>query len=109
MTRLAEVWRTKTVQSPSSIFAARTAALTSAVISRSPGPAVSISNCLTIGARFERGDRGKRLALQEFQERAAAGRYVRDVFLHAEFCDGGERVAASGDGKRLRCRDRTRD
>ena len=54
-------------------------------------------------------DRRQRLALEEFEERAAAGRDVADPVGDAELGDRGERVAAAGDRERVRCRDRLGD
>ena len=55
-----------------------------------------------------RMDRGQRPAFQEFEKRAAAGRDVADLLLHAVLGDRGQRVAAAGDRKRRRVRDRLR-
>src|SRR5947199_10045751 len=46
MTRLADVWRTKTVHSPSCVSASETAAATIEVISVSPCPRVWTESCL---------------------------------------------------------------
>src|SRR3989442_7690729 len=56
-------------------------------------------------------DRHRRqcLALEEFEEGAAGGRDVADAIRDTELVDRGDRVAASGDGKRGRFGDRPRE
>ena len=56
------------------------------------------------GALLENFDRGKFLAFDEFEECAAAGRYVGNAVLDAVFLDGGERIAAAGQRKGLAAR-----
>src|SRR5581483_492043 len=102
MTRLAEVWRMKSVHRPSPTPAWRTSAATCCVTSCKPWPGVRTLSCLSIGARFERRDRRQFLALQEFEECATGGRDVVDVRGNAELVDRRDRVAAAGDGVGLR-------
>src|SRR5689334_24682210 len=64
---------------------------------------------LAIGARLERSDRRKGLALEELEECTACGRDVVDVVGDAELVDRRHRIAAAGDGKRLRLGDRAAD
>src|SRR3989440_8883951 len=93
---------------PSSTLASRTACATWLVISCSPCARVVTLNCLTIRARFERRHGGQRLALEEFEERAASGRDVIDVVGDAELVDRRDRIAAAGDRVGLRLCDRAR-
>ena len=53
------------------------------------------------GARFEHRHGGQRLAFEEFEERAAAGRDVADAVGEAELGDRRERVAAARDRERV--------
>src|SRR5690349_24530387 len=64
---------------------------------------------LAIGARLERGDRRKGLALEELEERTACGRDVVDVVGDAELVDRRHRIAAAGDRVGLRFCDRARE
>src|SRR5690606_29050627 len=103
--RLAEVCCTKTVQRPSATPAARTASCTTPVMSCRPCPCVSTLSALTIGAGFERRNRWELLSLQELEKRATRGGDVVDPLGDAELVDRRHRVAAAGDGERLRIRD----
>ena len=49
----------------------------------------------------ERLDAGQRLALQPFEEGAARGRDVAEIVRHARVVQGGDGVAAAGDGEEL--------
>ena len=53
------------------------------------------------GALFQYGDGWQGLAFEEFQEGAAAGRDVADIFGDVELGDGGQRIAATGDREGL--------
>ena len=55
-------------------------------------------------ARLQHRHRRQRLAFEELEEGAAAGRDVADPVRDAELRDGGERVAAAGDRERRRLR-----
>ena len=59
--------------------------------------------------RLQHRHRRQCLALEEFEEGAAAGRDVADPVRHAELRDGGKRVAAAGDRERVALRDRFGD
>src|SRR4030095_4689806 len=74
-------------------------------MSYSPWPRVSTLNCLTIRARFERRDRGQRLALQELEERPAGGGDVVDLVRDAVLVDRRHGVAAACDREALGPRD----
>src|SRR5690242_11153133 len=64
---------------------------------------------LAIGARLERGDCRKGLALEELEEGAAGGRDVVDIVGDAELVDRRHRIAAARDRVRLRFCDRARE
>ena len=59
--------------------------------------------------RFQHRHRRQRLALEELEERAAAGRDVADAVGDAELVDGRDRVAAARDREGVRGRDRVGD
>src|SRR5437764_3778621 len=62
---------------------------------------ISITILISIGdSPAERGDAGQRLALQEFQRRAAAGGEMADALGVAELLQRGDRVAAADDDRR---------
>src|SRR5437868_5749096 len=71
-------------------------------------PTISLG-MLVVGARLQRGDSGKRLALEEFEERTARRRDVIDVVRDAEFVDRRDGVAAACDRVGLRFRNGARD
>src|SRR5690606_22461809 len=73
-----------------------------------PRPMAPAPPAVSVPAPCERRDRGQRLALEELEEGAAAGGDVGHAVGDPVLVDRGQRVAAAGDRKRIRRRDRAR-
>src|SRR3954470_12338141 len=67
------------------------------------------STLSALGARFQHGDRRQLLALEEFEESAAACRDVRNPVLEPELRNRGDGIAAAGDGEGRRLGNRLPD
>src|ERR1051325_1653385 len=109
MTRLAEVWRTKTVHRPSLTLESVTKDWTFEVMSKRPCPRVSTLNCLTIRPGLEGRDRGKFLSFQELEKRSARGRHVVDLVRDAVPVDCRHGVAPARDRESLGLGDGARE